>query len=157
MRLLREPMPCLQPVQVLQNTARSLPVLRYNHRPLSERNYNHFSQAVRFKSADFQRGREMRWGLLRQLTFCLVCISQERGTPLSSFPRRSCPSEALRNSTLIQITLAGCFSFFQGRSSLVLCVPFMSYHSFQFPLQALFDFIFIIAIHHQMILKQGNK
>ena len=157
MRLLREPMPCLQPVQVLQNTARSLPVLRYNHRPLSERNYNHFSQAVRFKSADFQRGREMRWGLLRQLTFCLVCHSQERGTLLSSLPRRSCPSEALWNSTLIQITLTGFFSFFRCRSSLVLFVPFMPHHSFQFLFQALFDFIFIIVIHHQMILKQGNK
>ena len=157
MRLLREPMPCLQPVQVLQNTARSLPVLRYNHRPLSERNYNHFSQAVRFKSADFQRGREMRWGLLRQLTFCLVCHSQERGTLLSSLPRRSCPPETLRNSTLIQIMLAGCFSFFQGRGSLVLCIPFMPYHSLQFLFQAISDSIRIIVIHHQMILEQSNK
>ena len=47
MRLLREPMPCLQPVQVLQNTARSLPVLRNIHRPSSERNRIHFSQTVR--------------------------------------------------------------------------------------------------------------
>jgi len=82
MRLLREPMPCLQPVQALQNTARSLPVLRNIHRPLFERNYNHFSQTVRFKSADFQRGREMRWGLC-QPKLCLVCHTQERGTLLS--------------------------------------------------------------------------
>ena len=55
MRLLRKPLPCLQPVQVLQNTARSLSVLRNIHRPLSERNCNHFSQTVRFQSTDFWR------------------------------------------------------------------------------------------------------
>ena len=153
MRLLREPMPCLQPVQVLQNTARSLPVLRYNHRPLSERNYNHFSQTVRFKPADFQRGREMRWGLLCQLTFCLVCHSQERGTLLSSLPRRSSPAVALGNTTLIQIALTSCFTFFWGKGGFVFGIQFVPYHRFQFFLQSMSDFIFIIVLHHQMVLK----
>ena len=156
MRLLRKPMPCLQPVQVLQNTAWSLPVLRNIHRPLSERNRHYFSQTVRFKSGDLQRGREMRWGLCQPM-LCLVCHSQERGTLLSSLPRRSCPPETLRNSTLIQITLAGCFSLLRGRGSLVLCIPFMPHHSFQFLFQSISDFIRIIVIHHQMILEQSNK
>ena len=62
-----------------------------------------------------------------------------------------------RDATLIQITLTGFLSFFWGKGSLVLGIQFMPYHGFQLLLQAMTDFILIIVIHHQMVLKQSQK
>ena len=88
MRLLRKPLPHFAAPDDLRNTARTMPVLRNIHRPLSERTRGDFSRTVPFKSADLKGGRGMRWGSVSVVSMVTVFQTPPPLLKSSSQPSR---------------------------------------------------------------------
>ena len=124
MRLLREPWPPFSACTVRTNlknrrgqrVLRNLKLLKIR-RPQAGRTPN-FSPCLSASYLRILSGDGVREGH-PPAELCLVCHSQERGTLLSQFPRRSSPAVAFRDTSPVKVFLPGLFSLFLGGCGLI--------------------------------------